>query len=124
MKRIQKRKFHGRIYWKQLIREESSSQTVEEFSEDRDVGQSTFNAWSRRLRLDSSHPRDKAKQFVQLYPQSEPVNSRVCVRCGEFSIELADRFDDRILQLVLRIVRSATLGEISNREASDAGVRR
>ncbi len=103
----QHRRRQSREYWKDTIAQhESSTESVADFCETRDIGVASFYAWRRRIRSESAATdrTDDDAGFVEI---RQPARfSALRIQCGDFQIDVDDHMNDTLLLRVLRSVQS------------------
>ena len=108
----------GRGYWQKLVsRQEESGEKASEFCRSRDIGRASFYAWRRRLGSEENgETSTKDPGFVEVHRETggEPARG-ICIRYGEFEIEVGSGFDAGVLRRVLDITRTLS------RETAETG---
>lgn len=92
---------------------ESSGLGRKEWAHSSGVDGRSLRAWSKKLTGDKEsgytleRGRSKRREgIVELIPSTNSKRSRYLVRCGAFSVEVDDHFDEETLERLLRIMAS------------------
>lgn len=89
--------------------EEAAANHVDraEWAKRQGVDARSLNAWRVNLARQSRRVESRPElQLVELVPSTMTASSPLVVRCGAFSVEVGDGFDDHVLRRVLAVVAS------------------